>query len=170
MYRSAQHALKFIFRTLGRPIVKTSSPDGGGMGAGEMTQHDKHAEAAMMMSLIERAVDDYGMAYLFAHYGRELMGGEHERPVMDMLLKAVMAGLPTGMHSRRGVQKMVGIYFGKPYSMVSARKDLGCNNRRYYEYKEEISRILDHIGRRAENAVADALDRAGHIEKVEIAA
>lgn len=167
MFKSAHHALQFAFRVTNTPIVKTSSL--GGMlkshGGGDiMTPHDKHAQAAMVMSLVERAVDVNGMAYLCAHYGAELRGGERKADVLAVLVRAAVSSMPTGMHARRGVSKMIEAHFGVNYSMVSIRKDLGCNNRRYYEYKQWIGDAMDGIGLKAEDDAHRALESAGLIE------
>jgi len=67
-----------------------------------MTPHDRHAQAAIILSIVEKAVDVNGLAYLKAHYGRELQGGEDQRAVADVLVRVAMAAMPTGMHNRRG--------------------------------------------------------------------
>lgn len=161
MFESAHHALQFAFGTLGKPIIKMSSINKmrGAAGNGDMTPHDRHAQAAIIMSVIEKAVDPGGMAYLLAHYGNELRGGDKERAVADVLVRAAMAAMPTGMHSRRGVEKLVRIYFGQDISMVSVRKDMGCGHPRANEYRDTVRKALNAIGDRADYD-ADAALRA----------
>ena len=165
MFKSAHHALQFAFRTIGTPIVKLSSINSmrGASGNGDLTPHDSHAQAAIIMSIIEKAVDVNGMAYLKAYHGHELNKGSEERAVADILVRVVVATLPTGSHSRRGIEKLVRIYFGANISMISTRKDLACNNRRYYEYRDEVCRVLDHIAMRADADADRALEMAGLI-------
>ena len=166
MFKSAHHALQFAYRVLNSPIVKTSSFNAGGVmsGHGELTPHDKHAQAAMILSIVERNVDINGQAYLKAHYGREFQGGANHRPVMDILFRIAVSSFPTGAHKRRGVEKLIEVYFGKNYSMKSAQMDLGgCNNRRYYEYKEWVNDAMDAVCRRAEDDACRALESAGLI-------
>lgn len=157
MFNSADAALKWAFRVMATDIVKLSSINrmSGGSGAGEMSPHDRHAQAALIMSMIERAVDPVCLAYVMARYGRELQGGTQERTVSDVLTIAAIGSFPTGMHNRRGVRRLVAMYFGKKAEMISVRTDLGpgCNNRRYYEYKEWTENFLDKIHDRS---LADA--------------
>lgn len=165
MFKSSHHALQFAFRTIGTPIVKLSSINSmrGASGNGDLTPHDRHAQAAIIMAIVEKAVDVNGLAYLKAHYGHELRGGGYERAVIDILVCVVVAALPTGMHSRRGIEKLVRNYFGQNISVISTRKDLACNNRRYYEYRDEVYRVLDHIAMRTDADVDRALEAAGLI-------
>lgn len=171
MFKSAHHALQFVFRTLGMPIVKMSSVNSmrGASGSGDMTPHDRHAQAAMIMAIVERAVDVNGIAYLKAYYGRELQKGTDERAVADVLVRVAMSAMPTGMHSRRGVEKLVRIYFGQGISMVSARTDFKCRHAVVNEYKKLVHDAMDTIGRRAEDAAYTVLDDAGLISIEEAA-
>ena len=165
MFKSAHHALQFAFRTIGTPIVKLSGINSmrGASGNGDLTPHDRHAQAAIIMSIVEKAVDANCMAYLKAYHGHELNNGREERAVADILVRVVVTTLPTGMHSRRGVEKLVRVYFGQSISMISIRKELACNNRRYYEYRDDVCRALDHIAMRADADADRALEMAGLI-------
>lgn len=162
MFRSSHHALQFAFRTIGNPIVKMSSVNSmrGASGNGDMTPHDRHAQAAMIMAIVERAVDVNGLAYLKAHYGRELFGGEHERALANHLVRVVVGTLPTGNHNPRGIEKLVRIYFGQDISMVSVRKDMQCGHARANEYRDMVRMALGAIGGRADYEVDAALRAA----------
>lgn len=172
MFKSAHHALQFAFRTLGMPIVKLSSINSmrGGSSYGELTPHDRHAQAAMILSIVERAVDVNGLACLMARYGNELRGGDRERTVADTLVRVVMAALPTGMHSRRGVEKLVRIYFGQDISLVSVRCDMKCGHARVNEYRDMVRKALDEIVDRVEMGADNALRESGLIGIEEVAA
>ena len=172
MFKSAHHALQFAFRTLGMPIVKMSSVNSmrGASGSGDMTPHDRHAQAAMILSIVEKAVDINGLAYFKAHYGRELQKGEEERAVADVLVRVAMAAMPTGMHSRRGVEKLVRIYFGQDISMVSVRKDMGCGHPRANEYRDVVRKALNEIGDRADYDADGALRAACQVGEEAVAA
>ncbi|OGT02148.1 MAG: hypothetical protein A2143_00690 [Gallionellales bacterium RBG_16_57_15] len=163
MFRSAHEALQFAFRTLGIPILRISSINNmrGSSGNGDLTQHDLHAQAAIIMSIVEQAVDVNCLVYLKARYGHELRGGEQERVVADTLVRVAVAALPTGIHSRRGIERLIRMYFGHGISMFSARKDLLCNNRRYYEYRDAVYGALDRLAARAEADADMALEAAG---------
>lgn len=171
MFKSAHQALSFAYRTINTPIVKLSSINSmrGQSGNSDLSPQDRHAQAAMIISLVERSVDVPGNAYLKAHYGRELQGGADEGAVTEALVMAAMRAMPTGVHSRRGVEKLVRIYFGKDISMTSVRTDFKCRHDTAKEHREVVHGALDTIGRRADDAAHRALDSAGLI-LVEVAA
>lgn len=172
MFKSADAALRWAFQVMATDIVKLSSINRmrGCDGAAEMSPHDRHAQAAMIMQMIERTIDPVGMAYVMARYGRELQGGEHATAVAVALSTAVIGTFSTGMHNRRGVIRMIEVYFGADYTMKSLQLGLGgCSNRRYYEYKDGINKALDHIHLRALDAVHRAMDDSGLIIKDEAA-
>lgn len=153
------------------PIVKMSSVNSmrGASGNGDMTPHDRHAQAAMIMAIVERAVDVNGLAYLKAHYGRELFGGEHERALANHLVRVVVGTLPTGNHNPRGIEKLVRIYFGQDIGMAAVRKDFQCRHATISEYKKLVHDAMDGIGRRAEDSAYAVLDDAGLISAEEAA-
>ncbi len=163
MFDSARQALKFAFGVINTPILKSSGINSmrGSSGNSDMTPHDRHAQAAMIMSIVGRAVNVNGMAYLKARFANELRGGSEAREVKEVLYRVVAAALPTGLHQRRGIDKMIEVYFGADYTMVSVRTDLRCNNRKYYEYKSCIYDVLDKVGKTADADVHRALDAAG---------
>ena len=168
-FKSSHHALRFAFSVIGVPILRISSINKmrGSSGNGDLNSHDSHAQAAIIMSSVETATDSNCMAYLKAYHGHELNKGSEERAVADILVRVVVATLPTGVHPRRGIEKLVRIYFGQNISMISTRKDLACNNRRYYEYRDEVCRVLDHIAARADADADRALEAAGLIGEEE---
>lgn len=170
MYRSAHDALKFAYRVTGTPIVKLSSVNPPSPGGAGTTPHDRLHEAANIMRIVEKVVDVNGIAYFKAYYGKELQGGEHERPLADHLVRVVMATMPTGMCSTRGVEKLVRIYFGQDIGMPAVRKDMGCGHAKANEYRDMVRNALRTVGDRAENLVEEALDRAGMIGEDEVAA
>lgn len=49
---------------------------------------------------------------------------QKSQPAIQELTTIAVASLPTGVYSRRGIEKMVRIYFGQEISFVSVRKDL----------------------------------------------
>lgn len=165
MFKSAHHALQFAFRTMGVPIIKMSSVNSmrGAAGNGDLTPHDRHAQAAMIVSIVEKVVDVNGQAFLRAHYGSELFGGEHERQLANHLVQVVIGTLPTGMYSRRGVEKLVRIYFGQKIGMAAVRRDMRCGIKRVNECRDLVYQTLSSIGRRADIAADTALREAGLI-------
>ncbi|MFZ2524423.1 MAG: hypothetical protein WAW87_03820 [Candidatus Ferrigenium altingense] len=134
----------------------------GGSSFGDLTPQERHGQAAMVLSIVEKAVDVNGQAYLLACYGRELFGGEHERDLANHLVRVVLGSMPTGMHSRRGVEKLVRIYFGQDISMVSVRKDVHAKAN---EYRDMVNTALDSVGAKADYEADMALRFAGLIRK-----
>jgi len=166
MFRSAQEALKFAFNTTNRPILKMSGINSmrGAEGNGDLTPHDRHAQAAIILSIMERSLTAPEVAWVRAAYGYEIRSdGPYKPEVLTTLVKVAMSGLPTGVHQRRGVTMMVSVYFVKRYGMRSVQNDLKCNNRRYYEYKLWIGNMMQKLGIQAEDAAHRALDAAGLI-------
>jgi len=171
MFKSAHHALQFAFRTLGMPIVKMSSINSmrGPGGNGDMTPHDRHAQAALIMAIVERAVDVNGQAYLRAHYGHELDFGEHKHDLMNHLTKVVIGSLPTGTHYPRGVRKLIINYFGGSIGMCSVRCDMHCGIIKANEYRNMVFQALNVIANRADCEADSALRAAGLISLDEVA-
>jgi len=170
MFRSAQAAISWAFRTSGKPIVKMSSINTmmGSMtgGSGEiLSPQEKHAEAALIYVAVERACDAYGIAYLNAQYGGQLRNGDHDRAVAKALIHMAMAALPSGVHRRRGVEQIIRNYFGQQIQRSEICKTLDCSMRRYYEYRAIIYAALDDISGRTDAIAADVLERAGIVAK-----
>lgn len=72
-------------------------------------------------TLIESDLDPHQLAYLKARQ-------ERHTESYQMLTRAVVLGMPTGVYSNRGIEKLVRIHFGHGISFVSVRKDLRCND------------------------------------------
>lgn len=168
MFKSTRHALKFAFRTLNKPIVKTSSINSmRGPSWGGMKPHELHAQAAMIIATLERVTDVHGQAYLRADYGREHEYGEHSRAIMNHLAKMILSTFPTGMHSQRGVEKLIINYFGGSIGVSAIRCDMRCGIVKANQYRDMVKKVLDDVGQRAERDVDIALREAGLIEVVD---
>lgn len=166
MFTDVHHALSFAFRVTNTPILKGSSINSmrGPTGNSELSQHDKHAQAAIIMSIVEQTLDVQGLAYVYARYGGVIrQDSQKKSAVVGELVKAAIAGLPTGIHGRRGIVQLVEKYFGCDYSMISIRKELRCKQDRTAEYRELVYGAMDRVGRRAEDAVHRALEATGII-------
>lgn len=161
--QSTQHALQFAFRTIGTPIIKLSSINSmrGASGAGEMTPQELHGQAAMIIACVERKVDIVEMCYLKAYYGREL---NHDRAVAEVLTHTVVAAMGTGVHSRRGIEKLIQNYFGGDIPITQIRRDFNCNNHYANVKRNKVYDTLTAIGARAENDADIALHSAGLLE------
>lgn len=163
--RSSQDALKFAFTILGVPIIRISSINAmrGASNYGDMTPQELHAQAAMIMACVERTVDITGMAYLRAYYGHELFGGRYERIVIDILVRAVVSAMGTGMHPRRGIQQLTLNFFGKDIPITNIRSALRCSLDNANKKRNSVYDVLSDLGTRADRDAENALYGAGLI-------
>lgn len=165
MFRSTRHALQFAFRTMASPIIKMSSINNmrGAGGNGDMTPHDRHAQAAMIVAMVERSLDLREIALIYAQYRHELNNGEKESEVISVITPAIIASFPTGMHSKRGVEKLIRIYFGKEVGQASLRADFKCTNIQCQEYKRIAFKVMNDILDGAESKLSIQFEIAGLI-------
>lgn len=89
-------------------------------------------------SVIPGVLDPYHMAYLAAYARRD-------QDAFRQLAKIAVAALPTGMHSFRGIEKLVRIHFGHSISMISVRTDLRCRNDQLKDYRVAVFRCMAEI-------------------------
>ena len=125
-FNDPQHALSWAYETISRPIVKISSinamrgPDKGESGAnGELTAHDLHAQAALILSLCKRILSDLHMAYINVQFGREASG-------FNLLSRHLAANFGTGIHNRRGIEQIIRAYCGQKIGLREIRKSMAC--------------------------------------------
>ena len=165
MFRSAHEALQFAYRISGVPIVKMSSVNSmrGASGGGDLNPYERHAQAAMILACVERQVDLTETAYLRAHFGKELFSGQYERIITDILFRAVIGAMGTGVYSRRGVQKLILNFFGKDIPMSAIRRDLQCSLDNANKKRNQVYDALSDLGVRAERNAENALCCAGLI-------
>ncbi len=83
-------------------------------------------------------LDPYQSAYFAAHARRD-------PEAFRQLAKIAVASLPTGVHSFRGIEKLVRIHFGQSISMVSVRTDLRCRNDQVKDYRVAVFRRMAEI-------------------------
>lgn len=112
---------------------------------------------ALLLSVIEFAVQDDELAYLRAFYGKELDRGARERIVADALVRSVNERYPVIRHYPRGVEKMVRIFFKQKISMVSVRADLRCGNAKLNDYYIGVRSTLRDLGRQARQSAETVL-------------
>lgn len=161
-FKSAHQALKWAYRVMASDLCKTSSVysmSGAGRDAArELTGHERHAQAAMIVGRAIRAVGDgsAGHGYLLLQYGSNAAG-------IDAVVRHIAAGMGTGMHSRRGIEKCVRCYCGQTISMVSIRTDLKVSLAKAQAYRQDIYRGMDLLHHATLNAVDDSLRVAGLI-------
>lgn len=180
-FRNVSHALQWSFQIVGTPILKGSSvfsmmPSSGRNGT-ELTSHDRHAQAALILGMVERLADVNQKAWIVAQYGKVFKMREHsagdprQKAAVEManavemqLVKAVMASFGTGMHSTRGVSKLVRNYFGASIGVNAIRTDLKCSHSAVPEWKDRVYSALDRIEANIENTLENEMAKQGLIE------
>jgi hypothetical protein len=125
-FNNPRHALRWAYETTNTPIIKISSVNAmrgpnkaGGAVEGELTAYDRHAQAALILSLCERALPSLHMAYVRVQFGREAGG-------FDLLARHLAANFGTGLHSRRGIEQIVRAYCGEKIGLREIRRSMSC--------------------------------------------
>lgn len=159
-FKSAHSALKWAFRVMASDLCKTSSvySMSGPDAARELTAQEQHAQAAIIASIAARSVGEgsAGHGYLLMQYGRSAEG-------IDMVVRHIAAGLGTGLHSRRAIEKCVRSYCGQTIGIEAVRTDLKIRKADALEYRRDMYRRMDLLHNMAIGAVEAALMVAGLI-------
>lgn len=152
-FSSPERALRWAYETTNRPIVKISSVNdmregnraGGVAGNGELTAHDRHAQAALILSLCERVLPALHMAYVRTQFGREAGG-------FDLLVRHLAANFGTGLHGRRSIEQIIRAYCGEKIGLREIRKSMSCGMLKAVSYRNQAYDALDVLH-------AQAMDR-----------
>jgi hypothetical protein len=182
-FKSVDHAVSWAFRICGVPILKGSSifsmmPSGGN--PSNLNAHDKHAQAALILGMIDRLADQNQKAWIVAQYGKafntrdwgikndrvtdeQKAAMETAKAVEDQLVTAVLAAMPTGVHSRRGFSKLIRNYFGAGIGVNAIRADLRCEHKAIPEWKDRVYTALDRIADNIEVVLEAEMVRQGLI-------
>src|SRR6476620_2580398 len=144
-FRGPEHALRWAYEMSSRPIVKLSSVNsmrgGGGAVYDELTQHDKPAQAALIMSMVERLDDPACSEYIAARFG-----GMTKPEEVTAMMNRIFAALGTGTHGRHGAYKLMLCYFGANIGYRAIRYDLKCRDAVVIEIRRKVYDALDVIG------------------------
>jgi hypothetical protein len=118
-FRNPGHALRWAFQVINEPIVKVSSINKmrGPSGHGELTPQDRHAQAALIMSLCERVLSSLHMAYVKVQFGKDLSG-------MDILAHHLARQFGTGVHSRRAIEQIIRGYCGDRLVLSELKREM----------------------------------------------
>jgi hypothetical protein len=158
-FKSAQHALRFAYETVNRPIVKISSinamrgPDSG-TGEDELSPYDLHTQAALILLMCERALPALHMAYVRVQFGREAGG-------VDMLARHLAANFGTGIHSRRGIEQIIRGYCGEKMGIREIKKSMACGMLKAVSYRNRGYDVLDVIHVQAIDILQSEMDIRG---------
>lgn len=154
LFRSAIGAVAWAYETVSRVPVKSVSiyqmgkprvPSRLGLSPDEA-----HAQAAMILSLVERTLEPIELAYVRAKFGRQF---EALVPLRTM----VLAAWPTGVHSTRAAEKVLLMYMGEPIGLRALRTDMGKRMADVMECKRKGFDALDTIHRRTVGKLDEAL-------------
>jgi len=162
-FQSGHSALKWAYRVMETDLCKTSSiysmTGTGRDAARELTGQERHGQAAMIVGRVIRAVGEGspGHAYLLMQYGRDAES-------VDVVVRYLAAGLGTGLHSRRAIEKCVRSYCGQTIGIEAVRTDLKIRKADALEYRRDLYRRMDVLHRTTLSVAEDALMVAGLIE------
>ncbi len=145
-FSNPEHALRWSYETSNRPIVKISSVNAmrgperidGSTSSDELTAHDYHAQAALILGLCERILSPLHMAYVRVQFGREASG-------FDLLARHLAANFGTGVHSRRGIEQIIRAYCGQKIGLRELRKSMSCGMLKAAALRNRGYDVLDTI-------------------------
>jgi len=139
-FRNPGHALRWAYETTNRPIVKISSVNSmrGPSGHGELTPQDRHAQAALIMGLCERALNSLQLAYVKAQFGRDSSG-------FDLLVHHLAANFGTGLHSRRALDAIIRGYCGDKVGLRELQRNMSVGFLKAASLRNRGYDLFDHI-------------------------
>ncbi len=150
-------------RVIERDVLHFASVDGllhwAYAGKGITTIHilapGMPTDQSLVVEEIEQALDPRSIEYLRARFKREYS--------FDYLRRWVLAGLPTGIHYGRGIEKMILDYMGHKIGPASLRKDLHCKTEKADEYRRITKERLDAIYSEASRTLTPLCEQRGWI-------
>jgi hypothetical protein len=148
LFRSPGHALRWAYETTNRPIVKTSSINGmrGASGHGELTPQDRHAQAALIMTLCDRVLSPLHIAYIKAQFGRDSSG-------FDILVNHLAAHFGTGLHNRRAIEQIIRGYCGDKLVLADLKSGMRVGYLQAVMLRSKGYGALDKINSQAMGAL-----------------
>lgn len=147
MYKSVDHALKSVYLFFSRriePLNNTAQvmhwieSKGVRAGGGEMTQQEWHANAAMIMSRVERVLNRFELAAVKCQYGNDFSG------VVD--LTAFIETRNLGVNLLLCDDIIMHVFTGRPRRVdIMDRYDISNGHfyRQHTKIKGVISALLD---------------------------
>lgn len=157
IFKNPEHALRWAYETINRPIVKISSvnemrEDHGIRASTELTPHDRHAQAALILGLCERALSPLCMTYVRVQFGRDRSG-------FDLLARHLSANFGTGMHSRRGIEQVIRAYCGEKGGLREIKRTMSCGTLKAASIRNQGYDVLDAIHDQAMSVLRDEMER-----------
>src|SRR5687768_15996275 len=140
-FASPQHALRWAYETTTRPIINTSwvsITDKFLLANDELTAHDCHAQAALILSLMGRVLSPLHVAYVDMQYGRNGAG-------LSLLMRYVAATMGTGVYRKRAIDQLVRAYCGQKIGIREIRKSLECGTTKAAAVRDKVYACLDNL-------------------------
>lgn len=159
LFRSVSAAVAWAYETASRVPVKSATVYALGkvsvrsrMG---LTPDEAHAQAALILSLVERVCDPVELAYVRARFGRQF-------EALERLRSAMMGSLGTGVHSNRAIERVLLMYMGvSGIGIRGLRDELRRSTAAALEWRDARYRFLDILHRRAIATLDEHLRAAG---------
>src|SRR5687768_2480018 len=159
-FASPQHALRWAYETTTRPIINTSwvsVTDRFLLANNELTAHDCHAQAALILSLMGRVLPPLHVAYVDMQYGRNGEG-------LPLLLRYVAGSMGTGVYRKRAIDQMIRAYCGQKISIREIRKNLQCSATKAAELRNRAYACLDSLDGYAMAILQGEMEKAGMLD------
>jgi len=162
LFLSADGALYWAYETVSRPIVKISSINNmrgaEGVSFGELTTCERHAQAALIIAMVERLDDKAKREYIEAAFGRRLSKDD-----LTVVVFLGCSALGFGLEKTGVVHKMVKGYFDGSMTHRDIRRALGCRDQYAVMVRRCLYETLDIIHDRAMADMTEVLERHGLI-------
>lgn len=151
-FRNAEHALRWAFEVSSKPIVKISSINkmrgSDQTSCEEVTTHDQHAQAALIIGLCERVLNPVQMAYVRIQFGRENSG-------MELMERHLAAYFGTGMYNRRAIQAIILAYCNSgKMGIRDIKKILSCGMLKAAVFRNRGYDFLDSVHSQAIDTIS----------------
>jgi hypothetical protein len=172
MWSNAEDVLKWAYNTSERPIVNTS-----GINRMRHEYHgavnylllgfsvqDRHAQAALIISMTARLSDPAAGQYLGAKFGWRL-----EKNDIRLLVYRACAAAGEGLDRQAAMYQIVRGYFGEQLRQRTVRELLHCQNQRATMTRNCIYNTMDLIHNRAMAEIRETFERHGLIRSAECA-
>lgn len=164
-FNSPQYALRWAYETQSRPIIRTmalaATRNVSNGSSGELG-YDRHARAALIISLCERVLPILHMSYVRIQFGREAGG-------FDVLAHHIAANFGTGIHSRTGIELIIRAYCGKKIGLREIRKSMSCGMFKAVSYRNQAYDALDIIHGQAMDRLRIVMESRGFLRSVQVA-
>ena len=163
LFESLHQALMFAYRYNGQqysPSLMAQMMRGsvaGGKGLGGL---DGAAQAGIIRGWLEGNLTKHESHMIIASYARD----EIERlQSMMYFTPAVIACLPTGMHSRRAADVLIQKWFGERLSLDKASQEIGAHRNTVGPMWATTRRVLEGIWQKSEESAHRQMQIAGLI-------